>query len=118
MVGMAEQTTTVLGFACLFSATELVEFLLNAKGDLHVKNSRGHRPIDLIRSRDILRVVRDCEALQAEDWRPENWEAPKEDHSAGTTLLTSTSYHASPLQTVSLRTSSCSSQSSERSSTT
>jgi len=69
MIFSAEWSTTPLGFACLFGSGQLVKLLLEQKGDLQVKNSRGHTPKQLAKSREVIEVIETFEAeMDALTW--------------------------------------------------
>lgn len=53
MEAIAEWTTTPLGIASLLGRSQLVQRFLAAKGDVNVKNARGHTPLQLARHRVV-----------------------------------------------------------------
>ncbi|CAK9064662.1 unnamed protein product [Durusdinium trenchii] len=95
MMAMAEQSTTPLGFACLFDCQQLVNFLLDARADAEVRNSRGHRPIDLVQSQEIAQVLR--EHLEHAEDRHEDRHALPAAHHVGS-VLPASHQHLSTLQ--------------------
>eukprot|EP00913_Durusdinium_trenchii_P020433 g19195.t1 len=59
MLLTAEWSTTPLGFACMFGNRQLVELLLKARGDLHRRNARGHTPLQLAKSQEVIDAIED-----------------------------------------------------------
>eukprot|EP00434_Breviolum_minutum_P018830 symbB.v1.2.016609.t1/scaffold1266.1/size127780/4 len=71
---MAEVTTTPLGFACLAGCSEYVEFLLQARADMNIKNARGHTPLQLAQRqavKDVLQAYQ-CAKSQGHELRLED----------------------------------------------
>ena len=54
----AEWTTTLLGFACFFGGDEYAAFLLDNGADPELRNSRGHKPLDLARMRKVADLLK------------------------------------------------------------
>eukprot|EP00438_Fugacium_kawagutii_P029089 Skav220677 [mRNA] locus=scaffold384:62953:65724:+ [translate_table: standard] len=85
---IAEWSTTPLGVASMLGRSQLVQRFLDAKGDVNVKNARGHTPLQLARTEQVKQIFQRhlgtadaADGLpQLEDlqWRPEEWEAPTE----------------------------------------
>lgn len=78
MLFTAEWRTTPLGFACLFGSAELVKLLLEHRGDLEVKNSRGHTPRQLAKSQDVLEVIHRFEHVEHAADDDDEWQVDLE----------------------------------------
>lgn len=78
MLFTAEWSTTPLGFACLFGSAELVKLLLEHRGDLEVKNSRGHTPRQLAKSQDVLEVIHRFEHVEHAADDDDEWQVDLE----------------------------------------
>ena len=90
----AEQSSTPLGFACLFGSVELIEMYLEAGADLDARNKRGRTPIDLAQSQAVVNIIRTYKTIQG-NWRPQDWEAPPEYHCASSISSAGSSVPAS-----------------------
>ena len=60
----AEWTTTPLGFACMFGSEQLVCFLLEARADSGIRNSRGHTAFQLAQGGNVLKVIEEHQKQQ------------------------------------------------------
>ena len=58
----AEWSTTPLGFACFFGASDLVQMLLEAQADPELCNERGRLPVQLASSRSVWQVLQHHQA--------------------------------------------------------
>jgi len=52
-----EGSTTPLGYAAMFGSQDLVDFLLDQHADPTSKNHRGHTPLQLARSSNVVQVI-------------------------------------------------------------